>query len=93
MVDRRPNFVTVISCPKVYSGGSIRWWNNFDQSLYLLAVLTLFWSVPDRQTDGWNCYINIVRYINAESCFKILYIVVTEGAYTRPLFVYATATV
>jgi len=33
MVDRRPNFVTVISCPRVYSGGSIRWWNNFDQSL------------------------------------------------------------
>ena len=89
MDDRRPNFVTAIARIMGLSGAEI----ISTISIIRLAVLTLFWSVPDRQTDGWNCYINIVRYINAESCFKILYIVVTEGAYTRPLFVYATATV
>jgi len=39
--------------PSIYStkNGAIRRWNNFDQSLHLLAVLTLFRSVPDMQTD------------------------------------------
>jgi len=70
--------------------------NNFDHLYIRLAVLIQFRSVTDIQTDGQNCYINIVRCIHVWTECRILlqkyYASSWQGRVRtlRPLFVYAT---
>jgi len=67
----------------------------FDHIGLRLAVLTQYRSVMDRQTDGRNCYIDIVRCILMQNLASKICIFVTGGLCIRtlrPLFVYATGT-
>ena len=90
--NHHPNFVAKISLDvrkakmMALTGGEKFW-----PSLCAFSRFVIFRSVTDRQTDGRNCCINIVRcihvWLNTESCFTNIMHLRDRG---RALFVYAT---